>query len=248
MTESAYGTVTSVDAANYRVNVILDGFATGSGPGLPVDVGTLGPRDGARVTHGPLPTVGTRGLLLFPRGDPRNGVWVCSVAGPINSAIATRPGQSQVHYTADWSGYWHMRDNGGNEVFTWPDGSSLTLGAAPAPTRTVVGANQTPTVQAFSQAQRVASPPSAFPFSLKMASGLVISGDASGDLTITVPSTAQTVSIGALGETLHKLVTDVFVSLFNGHTHPGVQSGGSSTGAPNQTMTSVHLTTVLTAG
>ena len=246
MTESAYGTVTGVDGVNYRVYVLLEGVATGSGPGIPVDVGTFGPRDGQRVTHGPLPTVGTRGLILFPRGDPRNGVWICSVAGPLNSATTTRAGFTQVDYTAEWSGYWHMRDNGGNEVFTWPDGSSLTLGSAPSPTRTIVGSNQAPSVQPFSQAQRVVAAPGPFPFALQMASGLTISGDTAGNLTVTVPSTSQLVNIGALSETLHKLVTDTFVALFNAHVHPDPQGGTS--GPPTTSMTNANLTTVLTAG
>lgn len=52
------------------------------------------------------------------------------------------------------------------------------------------------------------------------------------------------IDIGNLGGTLHKLVTDVFKSLFNGHTHP---VSGSTTQAPNQQMDDSHLTGILKA-
>ena len=50
------------------------------------------------------------------------------------------------------------------------------------------------------------------------------------------------------GETLHKLVTDLFMTLFNQHTHGGVQTGGGNTAVPNQLMTAAHLTTATRAG
>ena len=60
------GTVVSQDGANHRVNVIMEGVAGGSMATLSVDVGTDGPRDGLRIEQPPLPTKGTRGLILFP--------------------------------------------------------------------------------------------------------------------------------------------------------------------------------------
>jgi len=48
------------------------------------------------------------------------------------------------------------------------------------------------------------------------------------------------VDIGNLATTLHKLVTDAFQALFNGHTH----SGGA---VPDQMMTNAHLTSVVKA-
>ena len=56
------------------------------------------------------------------------------------------------------------------------------------------------------------------------------------------------IQLFAPGETLHRLVTDLFMALFNSHTHGGVQPGGGSTGVPNQEMTSAHLTTATRAG
>ena len=88
----ATGMVTSQDGDRYRVYVMLDGAALGQMPALGVCVGTHGPRDGVRVKAAPLPTKGTRGVILFPRGDIRNGVWVCSVEGPENDALPGKPG------------------------------------------------------------------------------------------------------------------------------------------------------------
>lgn len=55
------------------------------------------------------------------------------------------------------------------------------------------------------------------------------------------------IDIGNTGSTLHKLVTDAFVSFFNGHTHSGVQTGGGTSGAPTATMDASHLTGILKA-
>jgi hypothetical protein len=52
-------------------------------------------------------------------------------------------------------------------------------------------------------------------------------------------STAE-VDVGNLGATLHQLITDTFVALFNGHTHAG-------SAVPDQQMGSAQLTTVLKA-
>jgi hypothetical protein len=48
------------------------------------------------------------------------------------------------------------------------------------------------------------------------------------------------IDIGNIGGTLHKIVTDAFVNLFNTHTH-----GGSV--VPDQQMGSAHLTSILKA-
>lgn len=53
------------------------------------------------------------------------------------------------------------------------------------------------------------------------------------------------IDVGNLGNTLHTLVTDVFMALFNGHTHNDAQGG--VTGVPNQAMNASHMTAVLKA-
>lgn len=249
MTPSAIGTVTATDETGYRVYVLLEGFAGGSSPTIPVEVLTHGPRDALRIKQTALPTPGTRGLILFARGDPRSGVWVGSLSGPLNTASTTRPGFGQVDYTSEWSGYWHLRDNGGNEITTWPDGSSLTVGTAPTPTRYVVDSSQRRVQAGVTQAQRVAVTPSPYPFSFTSAAGVTIKGDAFGNLTLQVPSTLKTISLGALPDvlagSLSKVVIETFKALFNAHTHSGVQAGGASTGVPTTPMGTTHLSTVV---
>lgn len=56
---------------------------------------------------------------------------------------------------------------------------------------------------------------------------------------------AAEIDVGNLGNTLHTLVTDAFVALFNNHTHNDAQGG--VTGVPNSTMGASHLTAVLKA-
>lgn len=73
-----------------------------------------------------------------------------------------------------------------------------------------------------------------------------------GNVTIHAPNgtvavNAQAIHVGADGATLHKLVHDAFVALFNGHTHSGVVSGGGTSGVPVQPMTAAHTTSNLTA-
>ncbi len=66
--------------------------------------------------------------------------------------------------------------------------------------------------------------------------------------TAAVNVTAPSITLGSAGETLHKLVTDAFETLFNTHTHPGIQPGGGNTGAPNELITNSQLTSVVSAG
>lgn len=47
--------------------------------------------------------------------------------------------------------------------------------------------------------------------------------------------------------TLHKIVHDAMVTLFNTHTHTGVQTGGGTTAPPTQQMSDSHLTQILKA-
>jgi uncharacterized protein involved in type VI secretion and phage assembly len=55
------------------------------------------------------------------------------------------------------------------------------------------------------------------------------------------------IQVGTAGAVFHQLVHDVFVDLFNGHTHSGVQGGSATSGAPVQQMAQGHLTQSLKA-
>lgn len=61
------------------------------------------------------------------------------------------------------------------------------------------------------------------------------------------PNGAGLINVGNLSETLHMLVHDAFQELFNTHQHTNVQTGNGTSGPPTQPLTSVHMTSVLTA-
>ena len=63
---------------------------------------------------------------------------------------------------------------------------------------------------------------------------------ASVTATTSATITAPTISIGAAGQTVRKIVNELFQAVFNGHTHPG--DSGGTTGAPNQTLDAAHMT------
>jgi uncharacterized protein involved in type VI secretion and phage assembly len=50
------------------------------------------------------------------------------------------------------------------------------------------------------------------------------------------------IQAGAANATFHQLVHDAFMSLFNSHTHGGVEAGGGVSGPPEAQMTQSHLT------
>jgi hypothetical protein len=206
----AIGTVTAQDGDRYRVFVVLEGPMGGAGPTVPVTVGTHGPRDSLRIEQPPLPTRGTRGLVVFPRGDWRNAVWVCSIEGPEQDAVASSAAQQNVAYASRWSGYAHMQDEGGNQVSIWPDGSTMTVGAAPAPTRHVVASGQQRAVQPFPTGSRTKVAASPKPFALAHASGAEVQVTAAGAVSasaapgqgVTLVANGGTVEIDASGKVL----------------------------------------------
>lgn len=69
-----------------------------------------------------------------------------------------------------------------------------------------------------------------------------VSVQAGGTASVTAPS----IQLGSTGQTLYQFVTSLFMNLFNNHTHPDPQGG--NTDAPNQKMTSAHLTTTVSGG
>lgn len=63
---------------------------------------------------------------------------------------------------------------------------------------------------------------------------------ASVTATTSATVTAPTISLGGSGQTVRKLINELFQSLFNGHTHP--DPNGGNTGTPNQTLDASHMT------
>ena len=196
------GTVTSQDGDRYAVNVLLDGGAMGGQIGaVPCDVLTSGPRDALRINQTPLPTKGTRVLVAFPRGDHRNGVVVGSIANPQNDASAFSPGKENMHYQADWSGFWSIHDEAGHLAAVYPDGSHILVGYSgiPVTTRHTVDSSQKRQRTPFTQTQRVPNPPSgSFPFTYKQPTGASVKVDASGAISV-VAAAGQPLSLSVSG-------------------------------------------------
>jgi hypothetical protein len=78
-------------------------------------------------------------------------------------------------------------------------------------------------------------------------SGITISSPAKVDSVAATSAsiTAPSISLGSAGQTLHALVTSIFMSLFNSHTHL-TPSGESH--VPTQQMDASHMTTVVKGG
>lgn len=66
--------------------------------------------------------------------------------------------------------------------------------------------------------------------------------------TNVVVTVKQEIHLLGDGETLRRLVTDVFQGLFNNHTHGGIEPGGGTTGVPTSPLTDAHLTGATRAG
>ena len=179
-------TVVQQDPDNYRVYVTVD-WAGGQVPMLPVDVLTHGPRDAVRGHWPELPTVGTRGLVAFTRGDFRTGRWIGATTPSLpDSSPHGVPGLGGgVDYRAHWSGGWDWEGPDGTTARVWPDGSSLLVGAVmPVPTRHVVTPDGSRVRQPFTSPQRLPTAPTPFPTAFTLASGVRVITTAAGAVTV----------------------------------------------------------------
>lgn len=267
-----FGVVVETDPDNYRIGVSLQGFAGGQIPGpIPVLVGTQGARDAVLGRFPELPRIGTHGVVAFPRGDLRNGTWICAISPALNDASSLSPGTSGLEWHSYFGGGAFWRGEDGTTWQQWPDGTTVLVGAsAPSPTRHTVGEGQTRERTSFPLAERVAFPVNAFQLLFQHPSGAearvdtngavflsaaagqtatftanatTIVIDASGDVNVTAASGAK-INLGD-GGTLQSLLLAAAATVYNSHTHSDPQGG--TTGVPNQQMTSADETTVVQA-
>lgn len=178
-------TVTAQAPDQFAVFVSLDRLG-GQGPTLPVQVLTPGPRDGT-VFKGKagLPTVGTRGLVAFARGDSRNGHWMGATAAALVDASSFAPGQGGLCYDAHYGGGYSWLGEDGTVQEALPDGSTLRLGpTVPEPTRHVLTGTQGQRRSPFTEAQRVKTAPAPFPLDVTLASGVRVTANGAGALSI----------------------------------------------------------------
>jgi phage baseplate assembly protein gpV len=201
---------------------------------LTVRVLHYGPFDGLRVKQTQLPGRGTMGVVLFPYSDMRNGIWLGAISQNLVDAVTSDDGAYFDDYEAHWSGFWKLLQQTGELTTVFPDGSEVLVGNTTAPTtyhHTVNPQNQQERV-ALTQAERVPTPPAAFPMTVNHASGTVIQIDANGNATINAGSASVTISGGTINlDTANLMINGTnFITLFNQHVHPDPEGG--DTGAP----------------
>jgi hypothetical protein len=247
------------DPATGGLNVA---FPSGQMAAYPVKFGFHGPADGVRVNHPAMPGRGTWGIVAFPGGDDRAGVWISSVYNAMDDARTTNT-DAFLEYNSHQSGYYETLDKTGQKVIAFPDGTNIVVGndtAKPTTYRHVVDDKQFAKLQAFPDAERVPTPPSPFAVNIRVASGVHISIDPTGVVLVDVGSgnavlemhpsgtinllAATRINIGGLAETLYRLIDERAIAIFNGHTHSDPQGG--NTGPPNSTLSVGAETTTIT--
>ena len=195
----AHAVVVSQDPANYSISVMVLGAFGGQMPSLPVKVGTHGPRDGVRGNFPELPQVGNTGIVVFPRSDIRNGVWISTFEPALPDASPYQDGMTGVTYSARYSGAWDYHGPDGTTAAVLPDGTSFLAGAAlPTPTRHTLDGEQKRQATEFTMAQRRPAGAAALPLALQHASGASAALDAAGTMNLVLPAgQTMTITIGA---------------------------------------------------
>lgn len=248
--------VLSADPKSHGVRVVL---ASGQSPAWPVRVLHKGSADGMTVSHHALPRPGSWGLVAFPGGDNRSGVWL----GALNlcgvDAYSTET-DANLALDSHWSGNFEQTTGDGEWTHSFSDGSFIQVASSttkPVLNRHVVDAAQNRNLVPFPDSQRIANPPSARYFTITHASGATITIDPTGDVSITAAGSnesavtmtaagtitvnaASAVDLGAFGAAVYRLVDERFVTLFNSHTHP---ANGAVTSTPMAVGTQTTSTT-----
>jgi len=194
-------TVIAQDGDGYGLQVICDLPIGGQSPSSSVDVMTHGPRDALRISQPPLPTKGTRGLVCFPRGDVRSGIWLGSIKGPFNDAQASIPGSENIEYHAHFSGAYFLLDEKGHYSAVFPDGSAVLAGsgAVPVPVRHTLTSGSVRQATPFPLSERLASSgTTARPYAFLHATGAQFAVDVSGSVAVS-GAPGQTVTLAVNG-------------------------------------------------
>lgn len=189
--------IAQVVAAEAPWRVLVSYKSSQQGPSFPVQV--LRPYiDGLRVRQHPLPVPGSWGLIAFPYGDTRNGIWLGAIApSQIDALTLTTSGTASaldpyIDYESHFSGYWWLRDGSGNYAEQFPDGSYLTVAsgtALPKTFRHTVEDNLQKSVE-FTVGDRITTVPTAYNFQLVHKTGTMLKVDSSGIVTVSGASGA----------------------------------------------------------
>jgi hypothetical protein len=195
-----------------RVQVVFG--STGQQPSFTVQMG-LDYGNALSVRQKPLPGIGSWGLVAFPRGDYRNGIWLCTYMPNLMDAM-TYAGQATdpfIDMEAHFSGYWRQLDGKGQEAKQWPDGSFFNAASGggsiltlPTVYRHIVDNNQQKRVP-YTRQDRIPNPPSPFGFAFVHQTGTLATIGPSGNAlvsgaagkTITLVANGATIQIDAAG-------------------------------------------------
>lgn len=165
---------------------------SGQQPSYPVKMLYRGAADGLRINQEELPGRGTWGVVVFPYGDTRNGLWlgafypsqIDAISGSTNGTGPTNVTDSFIRYLSHWSGFWNILTASGEAGMQFPDGSWTFMGSGavsgmPTAYRHVVDGDQSQKREEFTFEQRVTSPPSAYNLNAQLlgAATLGVSGD-----------------------------------------------------------------------
>lgn len=217
-----------------------------------------GPCDALRVNQVELPAIGTMGIVAVVHGDIKNTFWVGSVNGGLSDAFTTDEQSSEaayqtgdVNFFSSASGFKRLLDGSANTLLSWPDGTTVEIGAPPTQ---FYGHNVSSdgTRQVVSLPPAVTSQPQPFPITINHASGTKITVDQQGAITVQAVS-GQNVTIQSdaniyvgNGQGEQTLVQSTFLTNFyNNHVHTyDSPSGPAQTSAP--TVTPSDCTTIIT--
>lgn len=177
--------------------------SSGQIPGDPIKVLYNGPADALRIHQQPLPARNTFGIICFPYGDMRNGVWLGAFY-PSNLDAITSTGSGQgtssavdafIDYMAHFSGFWQLLDGSGNQATQWPDGSFLTMSAAsglPQTYRHTVENNERVKIP-YLLSDRIAAPVDPFTLQFKHISGTAVTINDAGTLSVSGVSGSEVI-------------------------------------------------------
>lgn len=207
--------VTGRDASKRTLYVRL---SSTQGTGIPVGIGYHGPADDLRVDQKPLPRIGTMGLVAFPYGDARNGIWIQSIYGAGNAA--TMP-NGDGRLRTEWTGEVEYMSDSGDYYHRFPDGSYFTLGtdtSVPDITRRIVNSSQTYEDVTAPDSVRRSGTVDPKPFQFVHSSGVTVLV-ADDSVTVTLKDGSKFV-VGSDGTPDGLVLVSKFVEIFNSHTHP----------------------------
>jgi hypothetical protein len=190
--------------------------------------------DAVRVKQKPLPQIGSWGVVIFPYGDIRNGIWLGAYlpsgldAMTATQASGSAPTDPFIDYESTFSGHWRLLDGLGNLAEQFADGSYIVAASGttlPTAYRHTVDASNAQQRIPFTYAERVTAPPSPFNFFFKHATGTTIEVDTSGSVAVSGVS-ALNIVIG--GTTLSIGNTGTATIALAGGDKLNITQGGSS--------------------